>query len=78
MISFLLGPIISALLFLTHDGEPAQFWTYAATAFTFLVVSYWVAVIRFRVMAESIWAACIASAMRKAEAAVANRAEQAQ
>lgn len=62
LVSYITGIVVSLILWINSPKMPLMIYTIALILF--LLISYWVAVIRFRVMAKSIWAAYTARQMK--------------
>jgi hypothetical protein len=56
LVSFCIGIIVSLILATGENPRAEYLYYYTIGLFFCLLVSYWIAVIRFRVMAKSIWA----------------------
>jgi len=65
MVSFLAG--LSVAVFLLTQNFNADLMAYAIGLFICIFITYWVAVIRFKVMTKSIWAAYTARETKLAE-----------
>jgi hypothetical protein len=55
LVSFFAGIIVSLVLAIVNNARGEYLFFYTLSMFFCLIISYWVAVIRFRVMAKCIW-----------------------